>query len=386
MTEQLGIHSTKAMCISFILMPLIFVASFAPTLATAQTESFANSSVSKSKKTKTKSSCIIEIVNSNFEQGEYIEIFDSSQRRMGTAKAGRKNSKTNQTRALVIDGNTNCNLYKGKQVRRLSTGTSATFGASLSASEKMFFILPQYIVTQYTIPGLALNKFISPSYNQKGFGLRVSGLLPKKPVQLSLFSFKTHFSAGYEASQTSPAIDLLRDQLVAGNQIIATTKIDARGGVRAVFTRASSWAEIGAVLYESTTAKSSLNKSSQDETALFQAVRDISGKTFGIYLALGATVAQSSEFSVHSGIGLGGSYSTPIVEDGSFTNTSTAIATNGLPIFAGVAVKIPVMNLLFVEVNLDYKNLPLLIPLINDEVSKAQSESLAIRVGAGMQF
>lgn len=386
MIEQATLQFKKTISISLIMMLLFAFASILPVSAKGQSSSNSNSRVSRTKKTKLTSACIVEILNSTFETGEYLEIIDSNQRRLGTAKAGRKNSKTNRATAVVIDGSRNCNIYKGKNVRKLITENRAILGPTYSAADKSVFIIPQYIVTQYTVPGLALNKFISPSYNQKGFGLRVTGVLPKRPFQIARFNFKTHVSAGFESAQTSPAIDLLRDQLVQGNQSISSTRIDARGGVRALFAPASSWAEIGAVLYESTTSKSSLNKTAQDEAALFQAIRDVSGSTFGLYAGFGALIADSSEISIYSGIGLGGSYTTPIIEDGSFTNTSETLNTEGIPLFAEAAVKVPLLDLLFVEVNLQYKNIPLLIPLINDETSKAQSESLSFRVGAGLQF
>jgi hypothetical protein len=372
--------------ISFILTQICFVAIFTPQVAFAKATTDGKSSISRTKKTKSTTSCLVEILNSKFATGDYVEIIDTNQKRLGTAKVGKKNSKTNRAAAIVIDGNTNCNIYRGKQIRALRTGAASHSASFFSATDKIVFIIPQYIVTQNTVPGLGLNKFISPSFNQKGFGARVSGVFPKTPIRISNFNFKSHVSAGFESSQTSPAIDLVKEQIVAGSQSISTTKIDARGGIRALFNPLSLWAELGAVLYESTNSKSKLTKISNDEAALFQAIRDVSGSTFGLYLGTGALIASSTELSLVAGIGLGGSYKTPIIEDGNFTNTSETMATQGIPIFADVAVKVPLIDLLFAEVNLQYKNVPLLIPLINDETSKVQSESLSFRVGMGVQF
>lgn len=386
MTARLVLTLGTAKSISAILMPLVVFAFCHPVRAAAQSNSNEIAQVSRSTLPKGKSACLIEITSPDFVKGDYIEIIGNNEKRIGLAKAGRSSSKNRTTRALVIDGTKNCKIYKGKLARRVNFGENSFSSQKTNPAQKAFFIIPQYVVTQHTVPGLALNKFISPSYNQKGFGLRVSGVFPKTPLQISSYRFKTRFSAAFEQAQTSPALDLFREGVVIGSQSIVSTLINAQGGIRSLFAGPSAWAEIGAVLYESLTSKSSLKKTSNDEAELFQAIRDVSGSKFGLYLALGIVMSNSAEISLHSGIGLGGKYTTPIIEDGNFTNTSSSIKTNGIPIFAGTELRIPLMEILYAEVGLEYKNTPLLIPLINDEISKAQFESLSVRVGAGLQL
>lgn len=386
MTENPAIQLFSKLSIKRVMMLAFSFAIFEPEPACAQSSGIPESQISRSKKTNGKNSCLIELVNSEFATGEFLEVIDSSGKRLGVVKAGKRSEKSGRAKALVIDGTRNCNSYKGKTVRRLGAGQASGLNGAGGVASKSLFIIPRYVVSQHTIPGLALNKFITPAYNQKGFGLMVAGVFPRNPLQIASLNLKTHFNASFESAKTSPALDLVRDGVVAGSQAISSTTIDARGGLRAIFTSIASWVELGAVLYESTTSKSTLQKTGQEETELFQAVRDLSGSSFGIYFGYGLFISNSAEVSFHSGIGLGGAYKTPLIEDGSFTNNSEELKPNGLPFFAGASVKVPLMNLMVAEIDVKFKNLPILIPLINEEMSKAQSETLSFRIGAGLQF
>lgn len=342
--------------------------------------------VSRVKKSRGKDTCLIEVKNSPFAAGELIEIIDSNGQRIGVAKAGRQNAKNRRAKALILDGTRKCKSYQGQSVRSLAEPRSS-FGKSTSAvSDNMLFISPRYVVTQYTLPGLALNKFITPAFNQKGFGIIASGIFPKKPISLGAIAIKANIEVNFESGKSSPPLDLVKDGVVEGTQNIATTLLDVRGGVRALFSNSSSWAELGAVVFERLSTKSTLLKSGDDESEIFQTIRDLSGGGFGGYLGYGLSFGNAAEIALHSGIGFASSYTTPIVEDGNFTNTSEKLEPDGLPVFAGISIKIPLMKFVFTEVDLRYKITPLKIPLINDEVSKAQAELLSIRAGAGLQF
>lgn len=386
MTEVSATHSFKDSSIKLGLMLALFIAFSQFEMALANFSGSPESKISRTKKTTGKNTCLIELLNSEFAAGEYVEIVNSSGKRLGVAKASKSNKKSGRAKALVIDGTRNCDRYKGQTVRRLNAGHASNLTGVGGVSSKVVFIIPRYIVSQHTNPGLALNKFITPAYNQKGFGLTAAGIFPRTPFQLASLHLKTHINANFETAKTSPAIDLIKDDVVLGSQAISTTTIDVRGGLRVLFTSIASWAEVGAILYENATSKSTLKQAGQNETVLFQAVRDISGSGFGVYFGYGFFVSNSAEVSLHSGIGLGGAYKTPLIEDGSFTNSSEKLKPNGLPIFAGASLKVPFMSLMVAEIDVKFKNLPITIPLINEETSKAQSETLSFRIGAGLQF
>lgn len=342
--------------------------------------------VARVKRSRGKDTCLILLKNSSFAAGELIEIVTSSGQRIGVAKAGRQNAKNRSAKAMVLDGTRNCKAYQGQSVRSLAEPQSGMAQSTNTRNENILFLAPYYVVTQYTLPGLALNKFITPAYNQKGVGISAAGVFPKTPMTLAGVALKTRIEVNFQSAKSSPPLDLVKDSVVEGTQNIATTLLDARGGLRVLFSNATSWAELGAVVFERLSSKTTLLNSGNQESELFQAIRDVSGGGFGAYLGYGQLVGNAAELTLHSGIGFASSYTTPIIEDGNFTNTTEKLALNGLPIFAGVSIIIPLMKFMYAEVDMSYKNTPFKISLIKDEVSKAQAELLSIRTGVGLQF
>jgi len=333
-----------------------------------------------------KKTCLVPVKIRGMNEGELAEVLDRGQNRVAIVRLVRVNRNSSRLMAQVLVGEENCSSLSGYAIRPLSSSSAASALASGTQISEVASLSGAFIVHQLSLPGLALNKFLSPGYTQRGFGLRASAAFPRQPMRFGKFNLQGSAGVVFSSSATSPALDIVKEGKVIGTQNFATTAYQFRGGARALTSDARLWTEVGLVLLDSLASKSTLAKAGTNVDALFPAVRELNGQGFGLYAEQGLVVGQNARLSLSGALGLGTKYKTPVLEDGEATNTSENFKTEGLPIFAGINLNVPVWRGAYAELNFDYANVKLSLPLVNDQLSKSQIEKLSFSLGAGYRF
>ncbi|MEY3900725.1 MAG: hypothetical protein RL189_31 [Pseudomonadota bacterium] len=332
--------------------------------------------------------CQVPVIGKDLVEGDLAEIIDKSGQRVALVKIERIKSSSQRLVGTVLVGSEKCNQLRGLAMRPVVSGES---GGSATESGKgkndILRVAPKYILAQSALPGLALNKFLTPGYTQRGFAVGGSVLLPREPIAVgrSKINFKT--DVAWTSLTTSPSIDIVKDGKIEGIQSITTQIINARAGARIFYLDARLWSGVGAILYDSFKSKSQVSSvNGGDAEKILRVIRDLNGSGFGLYAEQGFIINRAAEISLSGGIGLKTSITTPIVEDGDATNASETASIEGLPLFAGASFRIPFLSMLFAEVNLEYRKYAFSVPLINDGTSKAQFDNLLFAAGLGVNF
>lgn len=332
--------------------------------------------------------CQVPVIGKELIEGNLAEIVDSSGRRVALVKIERIKSSPGRLFGTVLVGSEKCRQLRGLAMRAIVTG--APVQAATIAGKRRYDvarITPQFILAQTALPGLALNKFLTPGYTQRGFAVGSSLLLPRHPFTIGSAPVSFKMDTVWAGLTTSPAIDIVKDGKIEGIQTIATQSINARAGTRIHYLDSQLWSGIGAVLYDGFQSKSkvtSLNGS--DAEKILRVIRDLKGNGFGVFAEQGIVINNTVEVSLSGGVGLKTAISTPIVEDGDATNSSEKATIQGLPIFAGASLRIPFLRILFAEVNLEYRKYTFRVPLINQGETKAQYDSFTFASGLGISF
>ncbi len=342
--------------------------------------------VGKGKRNIQKKTCLVPVQIRGMNEGDLAEVIDAQQNRVAVVRLVRLTRPAGRLAAQVLVGEENCSSLSGYTIRPLPSLTTTGTQATGTSANPVASVAAQFMVIQFALPGLGLNKFLSPGYTQRGFGLRASGAFPRQPMQLGMFRLQAALAGLFSNSVTTPAIDIISNGQVLGTQRFSTTAIQLRAGARALTADSRLWTETGVILFDRISNKSSLAKSSESVDTLFAAIREFNGQGFGLYAEQGIVVGQNIRLSFWGGLGLGTKYKTPVLEDGDATNTSENFKTEGLPFYAGININIPVWRGAFSEINFDLSNVKLSLPLINEQQSKSQIERLSFSLGGGYRF
>ncbi|MFZ9521374.1 MAG: hypothetical protein ACO3A4_12950 [Silvanigrellaceae bacterium] len=347
--------------------------------------------IGRGNRTLQKTLCQVPFSGKGLKEGELAEIVDSSNSGITVVKIesfvfkGKK-----RLVATVLSGDEKCTSLQGKVLRKLDGSGQMKVGSQINSkiSDSIVFIAPQFQVAQSSLPGLALNKFLSPGYTQQGIGFRGAGIFPRLPIDAGPLKINFISELAWSSLNSSPALDLVRDGKVEGSQSIATQNLNLRAGTRIHLLNSRLWTGTGIVVLDSFKSNSNLNATGTagSPDKLFKAVRDLSGQGFGLYGEQGFVINESVVFAINGGIGLATTVKTPVVEDGEATNTEETVKLESVPLFAGARIQVPFLNWIFAEVNLDYKKLNMTLPLINNAVSKAQYDVMSFSAGVGFRY
>lgn len=385
-----NLHNRRCSSVTTLIAPLVFIFCGTKLPAYGQIPTRAKDEVQgtigKGRKNIQRTACIVPVKIRGMNEGELAEVLDDSRNRVAVVKLERLSRPSGKLVATVIVGEEKCSSLAGFTIRPLSLEDGSTRKESPSIESSILHIAPQYVVYQNSLPGLALNKFLSPGYTQRGFGLRASSLFPRKPLQISKINLQGTSDIHWTTTSTSPSIDLVKDGKVLGMQKLSTQTLKIQAGARILSLNSQLSTEAGAVLYNSFRNRSAIIATGGNSDQLFPALRDVSGQGFGIYAEQGLIIAGATRIAVSGGIGFGDSISTPIVEDGESTNTSEKFSIQGTPIFAGLSIYLPIQKWAFSEFNLDFNSMSLQLPLVNGQVTKAQFETLGLSAGVGFRF
>jgi hypothetical protein len=385
-----SLHKQRCSPVTTLLASVIFLFCGPTLLAYGQTPTKVQDGVSgtigKGRKNIQRTACIVPVKIRGMNEGELAEVLDDSKNRVAVVRLERLSRPSGNLVATVIVGEEKCSSLAGFTIRPLSLEAGSTRKDSPSNESSILHIAPQYVVYQNSLPGLALNKFLSPGYTQRGFGLRASSFFPREPAQIAKINLQGTSDIHWTSTSTSPSIDLVKDGKVLGMQKLSTQTLKIQAGARILSLNSQLSTEAGAVLYNSFFNKSAIIATGGDSDQLFPAIRDVSGRGFGIYAEQGIIIAGTTRVAVSGGIGFGDSISTPIVEDGESTNTSEKFSIQGAPIFAGLSIYLPIQKWAFTEFNLDFNSMSLQLPLVNGQVTKAQFETLGFSAGVGFRF
>jgi hypothetical protein len=369
---------------AIILFPRIF---FQAQLALANTDETVGKVGRGQRKIKL-DTCQVPVIGKDLVEGDLAEIIDKSGQRIALVKIERMKSSAARLVGTVLVGSEKCSQLRGLAMRAVVSGESGGSAADSGKSKNdILRVVPKYILAQSALPGLALNKFLTPGYTQRGYAVSGSVLLPRNPIAVgpTKFNFKT--DASWTSLTTSPSIDIVKDGKIEGIQSINTQSISARAGGRIFYLDSHLWSGIGAILYDSFKSKSQVSSvNGADAEKILRVIRDLNGSGFGLYAEQGFIINRAAEVSISGGIGLKTSITTPIVEDGDATNASENATVQGLPLFAAASFRIPFLSLFFAEVNLDYRKYAFSVPLINNGESKAQYDNLLFAAGLGVNF
>jgi hypothetical protein len=290
--------------------------------------------------------------------------------------------------ALVLTGEDKCSTLRGMAIKSFSTSGTTSNRAESSTGQSMLLVAPRYQVSQNALPGLALNKFLTPGYTQKGIEFAGLGIFPRSPIAVGPLKMNFKAEAHFSNLNSSPVIDLVRDGKVIGTQNISTQTLQLRGGGRVNYMNSQAWTGAGLVLVDSFQTKSTLSASpnATAENPVFQVIRDVRSNGLGIFGEQGFIINDSAIISVGGSIGLATKVSSPIVEDGDSTNTNEALTLNSPPVYLEARLVVPFMKWAFAEIGVDYRKFSLTVPLINDSVSKAQVDVSRVSAGIGFRY
>lgn len=381
-------HMTVRFCIfaagTATLLPIVFF----PAQAAGANSDEPLGKVGRGQRKVQLNTCQVPVIGKDLVEGDLAEIIDKSAQRIALIKIERSKSSSGRLVGTVLVGSEKCNQLRGLTMRPVVSGDSGGSAAGAGKSKNdILRIAPKYILAQSALPGLALNKFLTPGYTQRGIAVGGSVLLPRNPIAVgpAKLNFKT--DAVWTSLTTSPSIDIVKDGKIEGTQAITTKSMTARAGGRIYYLDSRLWSGIGAVLYDGFQSKSQVSSvDGGDAEKILRVIRDLKGGGFGIYAEQGFIINRSAEVSLSGGIGLKTTITTPVVEDGDATNAIENATIQGLPLFAGASFRIPLLSLVFAEVNLEYRKYAFTIPLINDAESKAQYDNLIFAAGLGLSF
>ena len=342
--------------------------------------------IGKGRKEIEKRSCLLPIIGQGFQVGDLAEVVDQTNTRIALIRLERLSQTSAVLAARVLVGEERCKTLAGFKIMPLRSQESTTLIFGSKKKDSTFFLAPHMIVSQNNLPGMALNKFISPGYTQRGFGLRASGVFPPKPLKILRTSIQGQADLQWSSSSTSPSIDLIKDGTVLGTQKLSTTAMRIKAGARLLSLKGQLWTSAGALLTDSFETKSELGALGGATDKLFKSIRDVKGQGFGLFIEQGAIINGSARFSLHAGFNISQSAETPIVEDGEATNTSEKFKISSTPVIVGATFMVPILDWMYAEINLDYKSISMELPLVNSKVTKAQMETLSFATSLGLRF
>ncbi|MEY4066238.1 MAG: hypothetical protein RIR26_2446 [Pseudomonadota bacterium] len=373
----------------FLLLPAAQVLLSVPS-AQAQEEKDSNipsGKIGKGKREIQNKSCLVPVKVRGLNEGDLAEVVDNSNARVAVVRLERLPPQTGRLVANVLVGGENCNTLRGLNVRPLApSGASFTGLIKKPQPTPLMSVSVQYALAQNSIPGLAMNKFLTPIYTTRGIGLRASGSFPQEAKVISGGKYKALGDVHWATTETSPPLDLVKDGKVAGSQSLSSQNLRVRAGAQYISKDSKFWTNAGALLYDTLRTKTVLTSLTGASEPAFPVVRAISSKSFGVFLEQGFVMPGEARIALHGGINFGTSATTPILEDGDATNTSEKFKITGTPLLAGLHLKIPFSNFVFVEMQLDYRKVELQLPLVNEKFTKAQWENLSLATGLGVQF
>lgn len=341
--------------------------------------------IGKGRKQIQRKSCQVPVNGGNLTEGELAEVLDSSNTRVAIVKMEKLK---NRLVATVISGEEQCSNLRGLSVKPLSAGGKAAGESETADEQPMLYLAPRYQVSQNALPGLALNKFLTPGYTQKGFQIAGVGIFPRKPIAAGPLMLNFKVEGQFSSVSSSPLIDLVRDGKVLGSQNIGTTALNLRGGGRINYLSSQAWSGAGIILLDKLASKSTLTASGTPDPAnpVFQVIRDISSSGFGIYAEQGFIINNSAIVMLSGNLGFGTKVTTPVVEDGDATNTGETLTVASPPVALDAKLVVPFVKWVFAEVAVDYRKFSVTVPLINNSVSKAQIDVTRVSAGVGIRY
>lgn len=374
--------------VSECLWPLPKWVALAQTPAQKQTEAQTPSGkIGKGKREIQNKSCLVPVKARGLNEGDLAEVVDGSNSRIAVVRIERLPPQTGRLVANVLVGGEKCDALRGLSVRALTQWSPTLTGLIQKPQPTPLLSLSvQYAFAQSNIPGLAMNKFLTPAYTQRGIGLRAGGNFPRQAISTPLGKFKALGDVQWAASETSPPLDLVRDGKIAGTQSLSSQAVRVRAAAQYISKESKFWTNAGALLFDSLTTKSTLNAIAGASDPVFPVVRAINANGFGLFLEQGFVLPGEARMSLLGGVSLGMRATTPLLEDGDATNTSETFTFAGTPLLAGMQIKIPFNTFAFVDLHVDYRKMELQLPLVNDKVTKAQLENLSLATGLGLQF
>ncbi|NBO39521.1 hypothetical protein EBU99_13165 [bacterium] len=331
--------------------------------------------------------CLLPVEQNGLNFGDLAEVIDVSSTRIAIVRLEKMNQSSAKLVAKVLSGEDKCTSLAGFKIRPLSTDANPNQLSAASSKQTIIHISPQYLLTQNSLPGLALNKFLNPGYTQRGFALRTAGIFPREPMKVGSFELRAMGDLLWSTATTTPPLDLVRNGKVLGSQSFSTQNLQLRAGAYIPEFSGRAWSSAGLILFDSFRTQSSLLASGSESTdQIFKVIRDISGQGFGLFAEQGILIGSSASLTVGGGIGLATSITTPLLEDGESTNTAEKFQLNGLPLYATARVHLPFLDWLFAEINLDYRLIQMQLPLINEQLTKAQYEVVGFSTGIGIRY
>ncbi len=375
------------LCRHIIIFTALFLSESA--LAQSKTES-SEIKIGRGKRTIQRQLCQVPVTGEGLAEGDLAEVIDKSNSRVAVVKLERLKPKGRLV-ATVIVGEDKCSSLRGLAVRTLSSeGSASSSGGSGGADigRSLLFVSPRFQVSQTALPGMALNKFLSPGYSQRGFGFNGVGVFPRNSIVTGPLKLNFKSEIRWSQATTSPLIDLVRDGKVIGTQGISTQNLNLRVGAKINYLNSQAWTGAGLVLLDKfqTSSKLASIPGVEGSDQVFQVIRDVSGSGLGLFGEQGFIINNSAIMSVGGGFGLGSKISTPIVEDGEATNTSDLAKVEGLPLYLEARVTVPFLKWIFVEMSVDYKRFAFSLPLINEGISKAQYDAVSFSTGVGFRY
>lgn len=379
--------SLLKLCRVVILFPALFI----PEIALSQTKTEpSENKIGRGKRTVQRQLCQVPIIGTGFIEGDLAEVIDKSNSRVAVVKIERLKPKGRLV-ATVIVGEDKCSSLRGLAIKTIPLEGSAESSGSSGGADigrSILFVSPRFQVSQTALPGMALNKFLSPGYSQRGFGFNGVGVFPRSPITAGPLKLNFKSEIRWSQAATSPLIDLVRDGKVIGTQGISTQNLKLRVGARMNYLDSQAWTGAGLVLLDKfqTTSKLASIPGVEGSDQVFQVIRDVSGSGLGLFGEQGFIINNSAIMSVGGGFGLGSKITTPIVEDGEATNTRDVVNLEGLPLYLEARLTVPFLKWIFFEVSVDYKRFAFSLPLINEGISKAQFDAVSFETGVGFRY
>lgn len=349
----------------------------------------ATGKIGKGTKTLQRKTCQVPFTGKGLSEGDLAEIIDNDGERVALVRLERYKKPNGRLVATVLVGEEKCSQLRGLNVRPAGGLTQPGIATAIGSEKpSLVQVAPNFSVTQTSMPGLALNKFLSPGYTQRGFAIQVDGNYPRTPMKIGPLDVSFNSDFKWASLSTSPALDIVKDGQVAGMQSVSTQNTRLRAGARVHLFNSRIWSGAGLTLLDSFQTSSSLSSTGTTEGAdkLFKVVRDLKGNSFGVYAEQGFLINNAATFSICGGLGFISSVKTPLIEDADATNTSEDVKVEGVPLYLAGKINVPFFKLAFAEVNLDLKRLSMTIPLINENVSKAQYDVMTFSAGVGIRF
>lgn len=378
-----------------VVMFLLFLHLLFSSIGSAQTssETLKNiesvGKIGRGQKTIERKTCQVPFVGKGLSEGDLVEIINKKDERVAIARLEKFKPSEGRLVATLLVGEEKCATLQGLALRvfKNDSRTKASSDENEDYTKSILLIAPRFQIAQTSLPGLALNKFLTPGYLQKGLTIHADGTFPRQPLQLGSLKLNFTTEVNWSTLATAPALDVVSQGNILGLQSTTSQILDARFIPRFFFLDERLWT--GTVLGFHQIKNQSTLKSLNDENVneqIFQVVRDVNGRFIVIAVELGFIIKKSAIVSILAGFGIKSTLKSPIIEDGDATNVTENLVSDSIPVFLGAKALIPIYQWIFSEITLDYKKFSFSIPLVNSGSSKASYELMSFAAGVGIRF